>query len=168
MKLVVGLGNPGKKYALTRHNVGFMFLDLLSQKYNASWQQSKKLSSEIAKPSAVDMLFAKPQTFMNSSGEAVRALASYYQINPEDITIIHDDLDLALSHYKITHKSPRLHNGIISIEDKLNSNDFLRIRIGIDNRTEDIPGEKYVLDNFTPNELVIIEKVINKIINDKF
>jgi PTH1 family peptidyl-tRNA hydrolase len=167
MKLIVGLGNPGKKYALTRHNTGFIFVDLLAQKYGQDWQDSKKLHSQIAKPSK-DLVLAKPQTFMNTSGKAVKALVNFYKVDIDNLLVVHDDLDIKLGEYKVTHKSPLLHNGVNSIENELNSNEFTRLRLGIENRAENIPGEKYVLENFTPNEIVVINNTITKLINEKF
>lgn len=166
MKLIVGLGNPGDKYYQTRHNVGFMVVDRLSEKINApEWTKSKKFESEFTNDE--EYLLAKPQTFMNESGRAVRKLSSHYKIKIDDIWVIHDDLDIKLGEYKIQKaKGPRQHNGVESVEDELRKEDFWRVRVGVDNRVEEkIPGEKYVLQRFEDEELVIINNKIDKMVD---
>lgn len=164
MRLVVGLGNPGDKYFQTRHNVGFLAVDRLSKKINApKWTKSKKFESEFTKDG--QLLLVKPQTFMNESGKAVKKFASHYKIGIDNIWIVHDDLDILLGEYKIQKsKGPKEHNGVESIEKELGSEDFWRVRVGVDNRVEDrTPGEKYVLQRFKSEELVIIDNRIDEI-----
>lgn len=166
MKLYVGLGNPGDKYVGTRHNVGFMLMDKLASKYSCSWEQSGKLESLIAKPAAVALMFAKPQTFMNNSGKAVSSLMNYYNIEKTELTVVHDDLDFRLGEFKMqTEKGPKEHNGLLSIERTLGYSDFKRIRIGIDNREDGnrISGEDYVLQKFDDEEMQIVDRILEKI-----
>src|SRR4051812_33277614 len=101
MKLIVGLGNPGDKYTKTRHNLGFMILNEWVKKTNAgNWEMEDKFKSEVLKVSS-DLWLVKPQTFMNSSGQAVSVVANYYKVSPEDIIVVHDDLDLMLGKIKV-------------------------------------------------------------------
>lgn len=167
MQIIIGLGNPGSNYQHTRHNVGFMFVDALVQKYSCEWKESKKLYSQIAKPAAQDILYAKPATFMNSSGLAVKKLLNFYSLSVNNLLVVHDDLDLPLGEYKLNQKSPKDHNGIKSIEENLKSKKFNRLRLGIDNRGPNnrIPGDQYVLGRFNPQELEIIQKLIKELSN---
>lgn len=148
MKLIVGLGNPGGKYKGNRHNVGYMFVD--------GFTKNKPPKNTIVK---------KTSLFMNSSGEAVRNFMTVNKIKPEDLYIVHDDLDIPLGSYKIQlGKGPKLHYGISSIEANLGTPDFWRVRIGVDNRDVEsrIPGEEYVLEDFTQKELVTLQTVLKK------
>ncbi|MDO8497862.1 MAG: aminoacyl-tRNA hydrolase [bacterium] len=179
MKVIVGLGNPGKKYKDTRHNVGFMFLDHLVETFglsdvktaNSEWKSDKYLLSEIYKTKFdnEDLFFAKPQTFMNKSGQAVKKLVTNYKLRvTSDLIVIHDDLDISLGKFKIQKGvGPKLHNGISSIEQHLRTQDFVRVRIGVDARTPDRPvsGETYVLENFLPEEKKIIADVFQRILD---
>lgn len=164
-KIIVGLGNTGNKYQNTRHNAGFMFVDKLAEKLGLPWQNEKITKSQIAKNA--ELILAKPQTMMNFSGEAVKKLAKQFSVSSEDLCIAHDDLDIKLGDYKIQKRvGPKVHNGLTSVENHLKTKDFWRVRVGIDyrdpnNRTE---GETYVLQNFLPDELEILEKVFDKIL----
>ncbi len=152
MKLIVGLGNPGDQYTHTRHNAGFLFVDELAKHLEPHDSRFRLL---------------KPETYMNASGEAVAHEANYYKIAPADIIVIHDDLDLRLGLWKKQKGvGPKLHYGIQSIEEKLGTKDFYRIRIGVDNRNADyrIPGEAYVLQRFTDGELVKLQEIFKVII----
>ncbi|SRR6266481_1427800 len=157
MKLVIGLGNPGEKYKETRHNAGWLALDFFREKLNFSktetFGKSKicKLSSEFGSG-----LFVYPQTFMNESGEAVLELLNFYKLSREDILILHDEIDLPLGAIRFTASSSAAgHNGVKSIIEKLGSQDFKRIRIGIENREnkKQIPTDAFVLQNFNSEEL---------------
>jgi len=146
VKLIIGLGNPGKSYAETRHNTGFLVVDAL---------QKVKL------PKAV--VLRKSDVFMNDSGSFVKKLTSAYHLVPSALYIVHDDLDIKLGEYKIQFgRGPKDHNGILSIEDKLGTKDFWRVRVGVDNRPLDGKpmGEEYVLQNFSEEERKILDKVI--------
>jgi len=170
--LLAGLGNPGKKYARTRHNAGFLFADYFFEKFRdkfcfSDWKMDKKLKSEISvgKCTSKKIILSKPQTFMNLSGEAVAAAKKYYKVKLENLIVVHDDIDLALGKYKISSGSRAAgHNGVQNIIDMLGTKDFARIRIGIDNRGEKkIETEKYVLGKFTAPETKKISELISDI-----
>lgn len=143
MKLIVGLGNPGKDYAHTRHNAGWMAIDALAAAHGANWTKDTTRHAEIAKflLGQETVILAKPTTFMNRSGETVKALLSYYkEIRPEDLLIVHDELDLAPGSFKFTPKAGAGgHNGIRSIFDTCATTDIPRLRLGIGRPT--ISGE---------------------------
>ncbi len=177
MKLIVGLGNPGEKYANTRHNVGFMVVDQIAQMVNGQWSMIKKfnsliinnkqsLANNVGQPSTI---LSKPQTFMNDSGIAVSKMMNFYKIQSSELYIIHDDLDIKLGEYKIQKGiGPKVHNGVNSIEEKLGTKDFWRVRVGVDNRNSEnrLPGEEYVLQNFNNMEEKILNKVISEIVGE--
>ncbi|HKB88074.1 MAG TPA: aminoacyl-tRNA hydrolase [Patescibacteria group bacterium] len=149
MKFLVGLGNPGKEYEMTRHSAGYMVIDAL---------HDQKLPK--------DLVLKKPDTFMNDSGTFVKKLVDQQKVDLADLYIIHDDLDIPLGSFKIQFgRGPKDHNGILDIENKLGTKDFWRVRIGIDNRPRDFKpmGEVYTLENFTDEEKQILEKVIKEI-----
>jgi PTH1 family peptidyl-tRNA hydrolase len=168
-ELVVGLGNPGEKYKNTRHNIGFKVIDELARQIvDGKWQTVRKFNSLIVnhQPSAI---FVKPQTFMNASGIPVKNLAAFYKIKTSDIWVLHDDLDIRLGDYKIQKGvGPKLHYGIASIEENLGASDFWRVRIGVDNRGQAnrIPGEEYVLQNFSQEEISLLSKVIDQVVSE--
>lgn len=171
MKLIVGLGNPGKKYTKTRHNVGFMAVDVLLMKLDDSvkWKLSKKFNAEVAEVTIKDekIILAKPMTFMNRSGEAVGLIMHYYKINPEDLIVIHDDKDLHLGKYKIqANRGDAGHNGVKSIIEHISTKKFNRIRIGIaaenEKKMEDTP--KFVLGKFGLRERKSVKEMFIKLI----
>lgn len=167
MKLIVGLGNPGKKYANTRHNVGFLAVELLAKNNDLGFAYNSKFNAEIA--TSEIFLLAKPETFMNSSGDAVSSIVNFYKIDLDDVFIIHDDLDLRLGEYKIQKAiGPKVHGGINSIEQKLGNNNFWRVRIGVDNRSIEnrIAGEEYVLQSFSESEKEMIGESIEKAVQE--
>lgn len=134
MKLIVGLGNPGPQYRDTRHNIGFMVVEKLERELAAgvppAWQKDEKKNVLTAKIGEV--LLVKPLTFMNKSGYAVRALMDFYKLTPEDVWVIHDDMDLPLGKIKIREKgSSAGHNGVQSIIEQLKTDAFVRFRLGI-------------------------------------
>ena len=165
MKLIAGLGNPGKKYQNTRHNAGFLTLDLLAKEINLQFRKQDKFFSEIAETSNAEnekILLAKPLTYMNDSGKAIRAIKDFYKIENENIHVVHDEIDLRLGTFKLSHNSGSAgHKGVESIIQAI-GRDFLRYRIGIDNRAsrEIAPTDQYVLEPFTLDE----EKTINEIL----
>ena len=162
MKLFVGLGNPGERYKLTRHNVGFMVLDKLIQKSTVEgWD--KKFDSFFNKIiiDQKSMILLKPLTFMNISGHAVQKVKNFYGIDPNNIVIIHDDIDLELGKIKLKKGGgDGGHNGLKSII-KLIGSEFNRIRIGI-GRPEKISVSSYVLNNFREEEVPLLKKIILK------
>ena len=165
MKLIVGLGNPGKEYEKTRHNVGFM---LVSELCGGEFSTNKKLKSLIKKNENV--CFIQPQTYMNNSGEAASKAAAYYNVDIEDILVIHDDLDITLGKYKFEKsRGPKIHNGVNSINQQLGSEDYFRLRVGVDSRTEEqrkIPGSKYVLAKLSKEEQGVLNQVFAEMKKD--
>ncbi len=158
MRLIIGLGNPGDAYINNRHNVGHMVIQKLKKSKNA------KLKDLVAK---------NTDCYMNESGEFVKKLVEQYRINSSDLWVIHDDLDIPLGSYKIQKgKGPKLHNGVNSIEENLGTEDFWRVRIGIENRQRGVgepsyakasEGKEYVLQDFSDEELGILKPVIDEI-----
>lgn len=160
MKLLVGLGNPGEKYAKNRHNVGFMFLDVLAGE--TAWRDEKKFYGMVAEVefNGEKCLLLKPSTFMNDSGKAVGAVVGFYKLNVSDIIVIHDDLDISFSAWKIQQgRGPKVHNGITSVEKSLGDVNFWRVRIGVDGRDSEnrIDGHSYVLQDFTGEEIETLD-----------
>lgn len=176
MKLIIGLGNPGEKYEKTRHNLGFMvveqFLKDFEPQKDTAWNDSKKFKSDIVeiewqprqrragKAFPEKVILVKPKTFMNNSGMAVSLIAKFYKVSPEDIFIIHDELDLPLGNLKIRlGGSSAGHNGIESVIDALGTDKFWRLRLGI-KFGENLNAEDFVLRNFSPQEKGKVKKVI--------
>lgn len=167
MWAIIGLGNVGEKYYNTRHNAGFLFIDHLAEALGVNMGINQKLMSSSGKSG--EWLLVKPTTFMNSSGIAVQSVANFYSLSPHNIFIAHDDLDLKLGSFKIQlGKGPKVHNGVNSIEEHLKSQDFYRIRLGVDNREADnrTPGEQYVLSGFEPDELNILKNTIDEAVEE--
>lgn len=163
MLLIVGLGNPGRKYLSTRHNIGFMALDYLAKRAGASFKESK-WEADIVKTSlwSRPLLLAKPTSFMNLSGIPVNRIASYYQIPPEQIVVIHDDLDLDAGRIKIVcGRGAGGHNGIKSIIDHLGTREFIRIRIGVGRPPAQVSSASFVLSNFRVEELADIDQAFS-------
>jgi len=182
MRVIVGLGNPGEEYKLTRHNFGFMAVEALAKSLGLTWQISKKLSAKIAKGD--DILLVKPLTYVNNSGQAVKAVLLYFKLLPKKLglltkkesdlssvlTVIHDDLDIGLGKYRISVGSRSAgHKGVESIINYLKTKNFKRVRIGIHtNITEKMPAEKFVLEKFNQQELTLINSLIDEIIKQLF
>ena len=163
MKLIVGLGNPGKKYEQTRHNVGFMALDLLAKKLGLSWRESTKLKAELAKSG--EYVLAKPTTFMNRSGLSVSALLKFYKLTPADLIVIHDELDIDFGKWKLSSDSRAAgHNGVQSIIDRLGSKKFTRFRLGIrSDLNQETDAEKFVLEKFSQDDLKALPDILEKL-----
>lgn len=159
MKLVVGLGNPGKEYEMTRHNIGFVILDKIVEKKSLDWEKSSKFNCAIAEDA--DTIFAKPLTFMNNSGDAVSKIMSFYKISPEDLIVIHDDVDLPLGEVKKQKgKNAAGHHGVEDIIEKIGTKDFWRVRVGIGKpENKNIPVDKWVLQNFESEERDLVSKL---------
>ncbi len=165
MKLIVGLGNPGKNYKNTRHNVGFIVLDSYldtsdwKEKFNALYHEERIGGDKV--------IFVKPLTFMNLSGDAIVKFVNYYDVNIDDILVIHDDLDLPFSTYKLKkNSSAGGHNGIKSIINRLGSQEFARLKVGV-SKDKSVDTKDYVLGNFSKNEAEVfaeMQKTFNKII----
>ena len=171
MKLIVGLGNYGKEYDNTRHNIGFRFLDAYLSVTNVVWKNKfkglyceKTINNE-------KVIFLKPQTYMNLSGESVILFVNYFKIKIEDILVISDDLALPIGTYRLRSQgSAGGHNGLKNIEECLKSNKYNRLRIGINSETRNLMDQiSFVLSKFTSEEekkLIELEPIVNNIIND--
>jgi PTH1 family peptidyl-tRNA hydrolase len=165
MKLIVGLGNPGNKYTHTRHNAGFLAVDFFLKNLETINCKSS-FSSQIcevhfhareANGAPVKTFFIKPQTYMNNSGEAVQAVCNFYKVDPKtDLLVLHDEKDLLFGTFKFTTGSRSAgHNGVGDIIEKLGTQDFARIRIGVETRVsgDPTPTDAFVLQNFSEEEL---------------
>jgi peptidyl-tRNA hydrolase, PTH1 family len=172
--VIVGLGNIGKDYELTRHNAGFIFADklalgLVQRGYEPFFKKEKTF--DLTSFPELKVHIIKPKTLMNLSGNAVREFYRYHDhFSSKHLVVAHDDLDLMLGDCKVSEgKGPRLHNGLRSIEQELGTTAFVRARIGIENRQGlQISGLDYVLTRFRQEELVILESCIGDLINTRF
>jgi PTH1 family peptidyl-tRNA hydrolase len=169
MKLIVGLGNPGRSYARHRHNVGFICLNHFARSEGIKLDKKKGLA-RIGQGKVADkeVVLARPQTFMNNSGRSVSRLVEKFNIDPNDLIIIHDDLDLPLAKIRISHgSSSGGHKGINSIIQELGTQDFIRLRVGIGRPNKPEISEDdiidYVLSNFTPAEKRAIDSILSKV-----
>ena len=154
IKVIIGLGNPGKKFEFNRHNIGFLVLDALADKYHASWRDKESMSIAQAVINDRTVLFIKPQTFMNSSGNVIPFLTKQ-GVRPEEILVVHDELELPFGQLKLkTGGSHKGHNGLRSIIGVC-GDQFIRLRFGIGRpeKKEDVPD--YVLANFTEPQQTI-------------
>lgn len=170
MKAIIGLGNPGEKYAKSRHNIGWMIVDEFADRVGApKFKENKKfkaLITECANPkdASEKILLVKPLTFMNLSGESVSLIKSFYKLGNKDIIAVYDDIDLPLGELRYrTSGGPGTHNGMKSIVEQIGEN-FPRIRFGIENRPEEFKGKidlsDYVLNAFTKSEEVLVKTKI--------
>lgn len=165
IKLIVGLGNPGKEYEHTRHNAGFWLLDELAWQWKANFKDEKKFFGEVARVSQADgdVWLLKPMTFMNRSGQAVSALAQFYKIKPEEILVVHDELDIECGRIKFKLGGGNGgHNGLKDIQARLGTPNFYRLRLGIDH-----PGDRnlvvgYVLNKPSAEQRQLIEEAVHK------
>ncbi len=170
MKLIFGLGNPGKTYQNTRHNLGQKIIkDFVTKKYNQNLNPKKNLDAEIFETGqgSQKIIFAISTGYMNNSGIPVQKISQFYKIDPPNIYIIHDDLDLEVGDYRIQFdRSAAGHNGIKSIIENLNTQTFHRIRVGIAKPKNNIPIEDYVLQSFTSEELSVLDSTTTKIFEE--
>ncbi|MBI4427110.1 MAG: aminoacyl-tRNA hydrolase [Candidatus Magasanikbacteria bacterium] len=175
MKLIVGLGNPGKTYAKTRHNAGFMVLDKLREELKenniSGWELSKKFNAEVC-GCAINgnkIVLAKPMTFMNDSGQAVQLIARFYKLTPADLIVVHDDKDIKLGEIKIqTNRSSAGHNGAQSIIDQIGTQNFTRVRVGIapENPKKMSDTAKFVLKKFGLFEKKKVDEAIKQTVRE--
>ena len=185
MRIIVGLGNPGEKYKYTRHNAGFIILDELKSIFNfPEFTFEKKFNAEISEgfipviPSEAPprseaegsnrIILAKPQTFMNLSGNSVRAILDFFKLSPEDIIVIHDDIDIDFGKIKTAEDSGAAgHNGVQNIIDNLGTQKFKRFRIGTlgdaQRKELKIPADEFVLQKFSDVELETIKNLAQEI-----
>ncbi|WP_039043143.1 aminoacyl-tRNA hydrolase [Sporosarcina sp. ZBG7A] len=162
MKMIIGLGNPGKQYASTRHNVGFQAIDLLAEQLNAPAMQTKfnGMITTVHVGSEKVML-VKPLTYMNLSGECVRPLMDYYEIDDDEIVVIYDDLDLAPGKLRLRAKGGAGgHNGMKSLIAHIGTNEFNRIRVGVGRPDGPISVADYVLSAFSKDEQPLIQEAV--------
>ena len=162
-KIIAGLGNPGKNYALTRHNIGFLVVEALASKSHLSIDKTRFDSEYVkAQIKGQEVFLVKPLTYMNKSGLPIHKFASYYKIDIEDIIIVHDDMDLAFGKIKIVKsRGHGGHNGVRSIVDAFGKKDCTRIRVGVGHPGSggDVTG--HVLGSFSPDEIKILDHCID-------
>lgn len=164
MNLIVGLGNVGDKYLFTRHNAGFMVVDYIALEKSETFKENSKLKSLITKTriNNEDTILIKPTTYMNLSGEALRAVVDYYKISIENTLVVYDDLSLDLGKIRFRASgSDGGHNGIKSIIQHLGTNKFARLKVGIGPQPP-IPSEAFVLQNFAKEQADDLKTVIQK------
>lgn len=164
MKLIVGLGNPGKQYEKTRHNVGFEVIDELSNRLNISLSQAKfKGMYGAGVVNGEKIILLKPLTYMNLSGESIGAVMNYYDIDVDDLLVIYDDLDLPTGKIRLRQKgSAGGHNGIRSTIAHTGTQEFKRIRVGISRPQNRMPITDYVLGKFSKEEQAEIDQAVDK------
>lgn len=164
VRLIVGLGNPGREYARTRHNAGFMVLDQLAERWKATWAREKKFVARIAKTERAGerVFLCQPETFMNASGEAVAAVVSFYQVPLDRTLVVVDDADLPLGEVRLRARgSSGGHHGLESIEQHLATREFARLRVGIgrgQTAVRQITG--HVLADFNRAERELMDRVL--------
>ena len=164
VKLIIGLGNPGKPYEQTRHNIGFDVIDELANRWNAPLNQSKfnGMYASVHRPEG-KVILLKPLTYMNLSGESVRPLMDYFDIEVEDIIVIYDDLDLETGKLRLRAKgSAGGHNGIKSLIQHLGTQEFNRIRVGVNRPPAGMKVADYVLSKFSKDDQVVVKEAIDK------
>jgi len=170
MKLIVGLGNPGREYSGNRHNIGFLCLGHLAKLHRISFEKSQARSRiGIGRITGEEVVLARPQTYMNASGKSVFLLLQRYNLTLEDLVVIHDDLDLPLGKIRIRKgSSSGGHKGAVSIISTLGSQDFIRLRVGIgrplgegETRDDNVVG--HVLGDFTSEEQPVVEETIHRV-----
>jgi PTH1 family peptidyl-tRNA hydrolase len=163
LHLIVGLGNPGSEYARTRHNVGFIVVEHLARRWNVEWAFEKKFNARAAKAQrgGKSAMLCQPQTYMNSSGDAVGALADFYRVPPARVLVVVDDADLPLGELRLRPSgSSGGHHGLESIEARLNTREYARLRIGIGRRDGARQITGHVLGRFDSTESAVMDKVL--------
>lgn len=162
MRLVLGLGNPGKEYAHTRHNFGWDTVEALANELGIAFHKDAAFQAHIAKARVGNetVILALPTTYMNLSGQAAGALLSFYKSSPDDLLVVQDELDLPLGCMRFAFdRSAAGHNGVSSIENRLGTRGFSRLRLGIDRPTTPQPIEDYVLEPFRSDERTLAEQM---------
>lgn len=165
-KIIIGLGNPGKKYEITKHNAGFLVLDEVVKGKGKKWKKQEKFKAAMVEDS--QYRFFKPLTYMNNSGQAVSKITSFYRTDPKELVVVHDDVDLPPMEYKLHFgRGSAGHRGVEDIIQKLGTDQFWRVRIGIgrpDNPSYDV--EDYVLSDFSDEELKKLKEISHLIFSD--
>ena len=163
--LIAGLGNPGAEYAKTRHNAGYSLVEKLAARWKADWTNVRKFNARVAraKRHGVRVLLCRPQTFMNASGEAVKAVMGFYQLPPEHLLVAVDDADLPLGEIRLRPGGGSGgHHGLESVEQHLATQAFARLRLGIGRKDSARDITDYVLDRFEAAEAALMEKVLGR------
>ncbi|MEN9213896.1 MAG: aminoacyl-tRNA hydrolase [Gloeomargarita sp. DG02_4_bins_56] len=161
-QVIVGLGNPGSKYAQTRHNIGFMAVDLLAKEWGMAWQEKTKLQGWVTQ--GKDMVLLKPNTYMNHSGQAVQAVCHWFKIMPRCVLVIYDDLDLPFGKLRLRKNgSAGGHNGMKSIIQHLGTQEFPRLRLGI-GRPPVGDSAHYVLEPFSAEQKEKLPRLLAAVI----
>jgi peptidyl-tRNA hydrolase, PTH1 family len=176
MKIIIGLGNPGKEYEKTRHNIGFIFLDRIKETYKfPDFNFENKFNAEISRDKTEltkneDIMLVKPQAMMNNSSQTVKAIMDFYKLPLENLIVIHDDIDIEIGKYKISTDSGSAgHNGVQDIISKLGTQNFKRIRIGVANEKlrNQIDPMDFVLQKFSEEELgTLLNEVSEQILSE--
>ncbi|SPQ01800.1 Peptidyl-tRNA hydrolase [Candidatus Sulfobium mesophilum] len=162
MWLLVGLGNPGSRYAKTRHNIGFLVLEELADRQDLEFREKTDYKICDGSIEGEKIALIEPLTFMNRSGSAVRKVVDRFAIPPENIIVVHDDLDLETGRLKVRRRgSSGGHKGLESIIQCIGSSDFIRVKIGI-GRDQRVPVEKFVLSRFAKEELPAVKEAISR------
>ena len=163
MKIIVGLGNPGKEYENTRHNLGYKVIDKLSEKLKISLNRERLEGlSGNGKYNDEKIMLVKPLTYMNLSGNCVSKILKYYKLTEKELIVIYDDIDIPVGKIRIKpNGSPGTHNGMKDITQKLGTKEFTRVRVGSGKPAENMDLAEYVLSNFKKDEQKEIEKAIN-------
>jgi peptidyl-tRNA hydrolase, PTH1 family len=161
IRLIVGLGNPGAQYARNRHNLGFMAIDELARRLGASWQPKPKLELAEARVGTGKLWLMKPQTWMNLSGDAVAPFARFHKLEPSEILVIYDDLDLPFGRIRVrVNGSSGGQNGLKDIAAKLGTDAFARLKLGIGRPPQNWTVVNWVLSNFQTDEVTLLEDLI--------
>lgn len=159
---IIGLGNPGERYVKTRHNAGFMVIDLLAKRWQANFRPGKG-SYVFARSASPDAILMKPATYMNHSGQAVRHLFDYFKIEAEDCMVVFDDLDIPFPELRLRKQGGAgTHKGMQSVITHLNTQGFPRLRMGIGGSQGPLPAEDFVLDNYSKDDLEVLPEQLNK------
>lgn len=165
IKAVIGLGNPGAQYEDTRHNVGFKVVDLLAERHGSTLKRGWRIRGQSCKMPGVSgpVLLVKPQTFMNRSGDCVRAVRRRHKLQPEEILVVVDDVDLALGHVRLRGEGRSGgHNGLRSIEERLGTSGYPRLRLGVGKRPAGEDLVEFVLSRFEEDELKPVRKMVER------
>jgi PTH1 family peptidyl-tRNA hydrolase len=163
MRLLVGLGNPDARYQKNRHNVGFRVADLLAQRAGLAF--ASKFDGLLAKGALerVPVAILKPMTFMNRSGESVRAAAAFFKLSPDEVVVVHDELDLEFGRLQIKKGGGHAgHNGLRSIAEDLGAADFIRVRVGVGRPAPDRDASSHVLSDFSASEEGALEALVQR------
>jgi PTH1 family peptidyl-tRNA hydrolase len=164
--LIAGLGNPGREYAGTRHNIGFMLVDQLAGRWRAPWALEKRFLSRLARMELAEkrVILCQPQTFMNASGEAVAALCAFYRLPCAQLLVVVDDADLPLGQIRLRPEgSSGGHHGLESVEQQMGTREYPRLRLGIGRREDDGRQiSQYVLSRFAAAERPAVAEVLNR------